>query len=118
MNDLFFKIISIIKKWVDKLYYSRYTLKRETLIREMFPWVNTLTLDDYSVINNFLVTITPSDLSKLIKVITTFYWLEVNRCVTSGNIQWIIKFQWLIDLCDSLADAQVILLREEEWSKI
>jgi hypothetical protein len=34
-------IISFLKKYIDKLYYSKYTLgNRDTLIRAMFPGVN------------------------------------------------------------------------------
>ena len=112
MKELLFKVLKIIKKYVDKLYYSQYTWDTETLIRQMFPWVSTLTTQDYSVINNFLLNTTPAELSKLTNVITTFYWLEVNREILKNNLQWIVKYQWLIELSNSLTDFQRIYLAE------
>jgi hypothetical protein len=112
MKQLLIKLLWIIKKFVDKLYYSQYTADNEALIRQMFPWVNTMTTQDYSVINNFLISTSPADLSRLVQVITTFYWLEVNREILKNNLQWVIKYQWLIELCDSLTDFQRIYLAE------
>lgn len=113
MEKMLIKVIRFVKIRIDKLYYSLYTPTNETLIREMFPWVNTLTQQDYSTINNFLLNTSPSTLADLIKVITTFYWLEVNREILKWNLQWVTKYQWLIELCDSLTDFQRMYLAQK-----
>lgn len=113
MKNIIFNILTFIKKCVDKAYYSMYTLDTETLIRKMFPWVETITQQDYSVINNFLLTTSPADLQRIVNVITTFYWIEVNREIWKHNIQWITKYEWLIELCNSLTDFQRIYLAEK-----
>ena len=113
MKNIFIKFIEFLKNKIDKLYYSLYTHNDETLIRKMFPWVNTLTQQDYSTINNFLINISPTMLDDLTKVITTFYWIEVNREILKWNLQWVVKYQWLIELCNSLIDFQRMYLAQK-----
>lgn len=113
MKKIYLYLLSIIKNNVDKLYYSQYTRDNGTLIRKMFPWVKTLTQQDYSVIENFLINTSPVQLENIVKVITTFYWMEANRHILANNIQWINKLQWLIELCESLTDFQRLYLAEK-----
>lgn len=112
MKEFCFTMLTFVKKFIDKLYYSKYTRSRETLIREVFPWINYIW--DYSTVELFLKSSNPTAVSDLIKVITTFYWWEVNRLTIQNDFQWIVRYQGLLDFCQSLRDYQEYILEENK----
>ena len=115
MNKYILKIISIAKKYIDKAYYSYYTLDKEALIREAFPWINYV--GDYTNITLFMKTNSLDTLETISQVITTYYWWEVNRLIKEDNFQQIERYQWLLDFCQSMKDYKTYLNIEENESK-
>lgn len=107
------KILTYIKKFIDKLYYSEYNYNKDTLIREMFPWI--VNIWEYKKIDLFLKNNSTSDILDLIEVIWAFYWWEVYRCTKEWKFQEIEKLQWLIDFAQSIKDYQeYIILNKNE----
>lgn len=107
------KILTYIKKIVDKYYYNEYTYDKDTLIREMFPWI--INIWEYKKIDSFLRKNSPSDISDLIEAIWAFYRWEVDRCTKEWKFQEIERYQWLIDFSQSIRDYQeYILLNKNE----
>lgn len=111
-----FRIIKFIKKYIDKIYYLHYTRDRETLVREMFPWINYIW--EYRFIDLYLKNSTPESLDSIIKVIFTFYRWEVNRLTLEWKFQWIERYQWLLDFCQSLKDYQQYVFEEKTKNNI
>lgn len=107
---MFKKIIKWLKVKVDKIYYSVYTTDEWTLIREMFPWINSIW--EYKHINTFLRNNRPSDISLLMNVITAYYWWEVKRLTEEGNFQTIERYQWLLDFIQDIRDYQAYLVEQ------
>lgn len=96
-------IITYLKEKIDKLYYSKYTLgQRGTLIRTMFPWITKVW--EYSRLEEYLITTSPTELNRVIWFITSFYWWEVSRLTANSKFEEIKRYQGLIDLCQSLKD--------------
>lgn len=96
MKKLYKIILSLLKKSIDKLYYSEYTFRRETLIREMFPWINAIW--DYKKINEYIATHSQNEVTHIIEILYSFYWWEVNLLVHQWkedevkNLKWILTF--------------------------
>lgn len=106
-------IITWLKKKLDKLYYSEYTLSRETLIREMFPWVNAIW--DYKKINEYIASHSLDEVTKVIEILYSFYWWEVHLLVNSWKeddvkyLKWILSFALMLE---RFKDQYLI----EQWS--
>lgn len=100
-KDIFLLIILYIKKNLDKIYYSQYTSKWETLIRNMFPWISNI--NEYKTLQDYIVTHPSEDVSTIIKILYSFYWGEVNLLVHSWReddvkyLKWILDFAKLLD---------------------
>ena len=103
-------IITQLKKIIDKLYYSKYSVSREILVREIFPW--TYNVWEYKTLQNFLKSQDQSSIALLIKVIWDFYWWEVSRLSLEWKFSSIERNQGLIDFAQSLKDYNSMLLRE------
>ena len=104
MNKILLKVITILKKNLDKIYYSQYTPSRETLIREMFPWIEKIW--EYNYIDIYIRNHNITDIEELIKVIYSFYWWEVNKYILLWEIENINKLQWLLDFIYSIKSFQ------------
>lgn len=106
------RIIPWIKKYVDKIYYSEYTLSRETLIREMFPWINNIW--EYKKINDFLLTHDISELNDIIWIIYSFYWGQVSILVHNNKESEVIHYKWLLELVFNLERFRDVYISENE----
>jgi len=96
-------IIRYLKNFVDKLYYNKYNLwERETLIRQMFPWINKVW--EYETLNLFLKDKSLSDLDQLLKTLMSYYWWEVARHAEANNTTAIREMKGLLDFCQSVKD--------------
>lgn len=102
MNDLKFKIISWLKKSIDRVYYNSYNLKRETLVREMFPWINNVW--EYKYIETYIRNNNLSNILDLVKVIHSYYRWEVNTLISIWKIDEIKNLKWLLDFSIALRD--------------
>jgi hypothetical protein len=102
MNNFRFKIIKWLKKVIDKAYYSEYTYNRETLIREMFPWI--ISIWEYKNLNTFILNNNIENINSIVKIIWDYYWGEVQRYTFEKNFQKIESLQWLLDFSQSIKD--------------
>lgn len=114
MNKFLLKVITILKKNLDKLYYSQYTLQRETLIREMFPWIQQIW--EYKHIDIYIRNHNITEIDDLIKTIYSFYRWEVNRFILEWKIENINNLQWLLDFIYSIRSFQEEILRQNNLS--
>lgn len=105
---MYFKILQFLKKNIDKRYYNYYSMDRETLIREMFPWISKIW--EYNELDLFLKNTTVSSTATLMKVIWTFYWWEVNRLTAEWKFSEIEKYQWLLEFVQAVRDYQEYIL--------
>jgi hypothetical protein len=103
-------LIYKLKKYIDKLYYNKYTHDRETLIREMFP--NIENIWEYKHIDFYLRNSTISQTNDLVKAIWAFYWWEVARLTKENKYDEIMKYQWLIDFSQTIKDYHEYVLTE------
>ena len=108
MKKYTFILLRILKKIIDKAYYNQYTYNRETLVREMFPWIyNIWELKEIdSFVRNWSVTQT----NELVKAIWAFYWGQVSRLTSAWKYAEIEKYQWLLDFCQAIRDYQEYIL--------
>ena len=111
MNDIKIKIVVWLKKKLDKIYYNQYTLSRETLIREMFPWINRVW--EYDHLETFMRNTSVSQLLDLITVIYSYYWGEVNALISVWKIDEINKLKWLLDFANAIRDYKDRVMSEE-----
>jgi len=96
-------IIIWLKKYVDKLYYSKYTLgERGALIRTMFPWITKVW--EYKTLESFLITTSLAEIDQLTWAIMSYYWWEVERLTLKWEFEWIRRYQGLVDFCQSIQD--------------
>lgn len=110
------KIITAIKKFVDKIYYNGYYDRREILVREIFP--NIKEIGEYKKLSTFLETQDHSSVDRLIEVITDFYWWEVSQLSLDWKFSSIERYQWLLDFAQSLKDYRMVVQRELEDKKL
>jgi hypothetical protein len=105
-------IIILLKKIIDKIYYNRYYVWREILIRKIFPWIKNVW--DYKKLNNFLKETDISSVNRLIEIVWDFYRWEVSRLSLEWKFSTIERYQWLLDFAQALEDYQMLLLKESE----
>lgn len=103
-------IITLIKKYIDKIYYTKYSTDREILVREIFPWAYNVW--EYKALTSFLKSQDQTSITLLIKVIWDFYWWEVSRLSLEWKFSSIERNQGLLDFAQSLKDYNSMLLRE------
>lgn len=99
-----------LKKIIDKIYYTEYTFNKETLIREMFPWISNVWW--YELLNIFFRNYSPTQVDEFIKIIWAYYRWEVERLTLLWKFSEIERFQWLLDFAQALKDYQDYILRE------
>lgn len=111
MHTVICLMIKYIKKQIDKIYYSQYNPWRETLIREMFPWI--INVWEYKEVEIFFKNMSIQQTSYLIKTIWAFYWGEVNRLTLEGKFDKIERLQGLIDFTVFLKDYEEYALSQQ-----
>lgn len=100
-NPFGMKILSIVKKYVDFLYYKKYhQYNQETLVRTLFPWI--INVDSYWRLNTFLLTQSPSQLDQLVNAILSYYWAEVGILHSKNNYEAVVQLKWLYDFAMNL----------------
>lgn len=109
------KLILWLKKNIDKIYYTEYTFNKETLIREMFPWITGVW--EYEALNVFFRNSSPNQIHEFIKIIWAYYRWEVQRLTLEDNPAEIKRFQWLLDFAQALKDYQDYILIENNKIK-
>lgn len=93
-------IISILKKYIDKLYYNYYTYNRETLIREMFPWITKVW--EYEKLNEYIVSHSLQEITMIASMLTSYYWWEANSLILKNREEDIKYLKWILDLALTL----------------
>lgn len=111
MRTLIRLVLKLIKKQVDKQYYSLYNPWREALIREMFPWV--INVWEYKEAEMLFQNISLQQVAYLNKTIGAFYWGEVNRYTLEGKFDRIERLQGLIDFGIFLKDYEEYALSQQ-----
>ena len=111
-ETFFTKLIFIIKKKIDKLYYSKYNLSVETLAREMFPWLTAIW--EYKKINEYIASHSFEEVQKIIEILYSFYWGEVNLLVHTWKVDDVKNLRWLLDFALALERFRDQYLSEKE----
>lgn len=112
MNELKKLILVWLKKTIDKMYYVEYSKPKETLIREMFPWIDNVweykLLDTYIASHNNM-----NEIYTLIRVIHSFYRWEVNSLIANWKVDEINNYKWLLIFANSLKDFYDVYLSDQ-----
>lgn len=66
------------------------------LIRKTFPWLQRI--DDKKVLSKMLRETSP----EIIKLLSTYYWSEVNELIAQKRYWDIIKYEWIQKLISDL----------------
>jgi len=104
-------IIRLLKKIIDKQYYKYYTEDKETLIRQMFPWIQQVW--EYKKLSLFLQSNGPQQINDIIEIIWAYYRWEVERLNMEWKFSEVERYQWLVDFSQSLRDYQEYVLTEK-----
>jgi hypothetical protein len=112
MKLYIFNLLKIVKKIIDKAYYNQYTYNRETLVREMFPWI--VSIWEYKEIDSFLRHWNITQTNDIVRAIWAFYWGKVKELTSAWKYVEIEKYQWLLDFCQSIRDYQEYILTIEK----
>lgn len=77
-ENLFWILLRWAKQKVDKTYYAKYDkANRDRLIRTAFPGI-TKELG-YEKLNGYLKTHSTDEMRRMIRMLMSFYWVEVAR---------------------------------------
>ena len=102
MNNLKLKILSWMKKYLDRMYYNLYNLDRGPLVREMFPWIYDIW--EYKHIETFVRNNSMQQISDLSQVAYSYYRWEVNTLISIWKIDEIKSLKWLLDFASTLRE--------------
>jgi len=115
MNKFLLILVKWLKLKLDKIYYSEYTLSRETLIREMFPWLNAIW--EYKKLSEYIASHSHEEISKLIEILYSFYWWEANLLVHSNKEDDVKYLKWILEFALALERFREAYLIEKNNSE-
>lgn len=108
-------IIAFLKKRIDRIYYSEYTISRETLIREMFPWLKAIW--EYKKVNEYIASHSFEEIEKIIEILYSFYRWEVSIFVHTNKEDDVKYLKWILDFALALERFRDQYLSERESEK-